>query len=87
MSGLDVVEYLPETEFSEYGVEEVDTDDSDDSLDSDSDLEGVPVPETGSHYSQFIELLSNQVDPLTESDYLAVDIYLRAVTTIKQLVQ
>ena len=75
MSGLDVVEYLPETEFSEYGVEEVDTDDSEDSLNSDSDLEGVPVPETRSHYSQFMELLSNQVDPLAESDDLAVDIY------------
>ena len=41
MSGLDVVEYLPETEFSKYGVE---SDDSEDSLNTDSDLEGVPVP-------------------------------------------
>ena len=87
ISGLDMVEYLPETEFLEYGMEEVDTDDSDNSLDSDSDLEGVPVLEIGSHYSRFMEFLSNHVDPLAQSDDLAVDIYQRAMRTIKQCVQ
>lgn len=79
--GLDPVEN-PNGDHSEYGVEELHADGSDDS----SDLEGVPVPQmdADNQYSELIELVSNQVNPLAESDSLAIDIYQRVLCTIEQ---
>ncbi len=81
ISGLNPVEY-PNSEYSEYGVEELHADESDDN----SDLEGVHVPQmdANNQYSHLIEFVSNQVNPLAESDSLAIDIYQRVLRTIEQ---
>ena len=72
---------------SEYGVDELETDDSDDDSSSSSDMEGVPVPEIPGQYTQFSDVLINQVYPLAESDNLGIDIYQRVLCTIEQSIQ
>ncbi|XP_064391074.1 uncharacterized protein LOC135338911 [Halichondria panicea] len=81
ISGLNPVEY-PNSEYSEYGVEELHADESDDN----SDLEGVHVPQmdANNQYSHLIEFVSNQVNPLAESDSIAIDIYQRVLRTMEQ---
>lgn len=81
--GLDSVGY-PDTgeatEYSEYGVHFLQPEESDD------DMEGVPVPEPAILYTRFSDVLSDQVDPLAESDNFAIDIYQRVLCVVEPLV-
>ena len=76
-------EHIDSSEYTEYGLDELQAEESnDESNDEGSDMEGVPVPEIDSQYTRFNDILRNQVDPLAESDNLAIDIYERVVRVI-----